>query len=77
MRVDCIFRVKFKKIIIIKAFVDSNPTIKWCPFPGCGMAVRNPNLNTNQNTETDQHGDQNCKEFSSTVDCGSGHYFCW
>ena len=23
----------------IKAFVDSNPNIRWCPHPGCGQAV--------------------------------------
>lgn len=77
----------------LKAFVDSNPSIKWCPFPGCGMAVRNPNFfnketsnsttsNSNNNGQItnnkDHNGDQNtCKEYSNTVDCGNGHYFCW
>ena len=26
----------------IRAFVDQNPNIRWCPSPGCGMAVKNP-----------------------------------
>lgn len=26
----------------IKAFVESNRSIKWCPIPGCGRAVRLP-----------------------------------
>ena len=30
----------------LKAFVDSNPSLKWCPFPGCGMAVRHPSTTT-------------------------------
>ena len=25
----------------IRAFVDSNPEIKWCPYPGCGNAGNN------------------------------------
>jgi len=26
----------------LKAFVDSNPNIRWCPFPGCSQAVHKP-----------------------------------
>ena len=26
----------------LQAFVHSNPNIKWCPYPGCTMAIRNP-----------------------------------
>lgn len=63
----------------LKAFVDSNPTIKWCPFPGCGMAVRNPNLTKEANDgNSEKNNEQNInKENSSTVDCGNGHFFCW
>lgn len=88
----------------LKAFVDSNPSYKWCPFPGCGRAVRDPKLAivTNNVTESEanedvadnlingismdmininlraglnQNGDNS--EYSKSVDCGAGHYFCW
>jgi hypothetical protein len=77
----------------LKAFVDSNPIFKWCPFPGCGMAVRDPNLaneNINDGDEVN-NSDVNIdivknessgtyldnSEYSRAVDCGAGHYFCW
>ncbi len=56
----------------IKAFVDSNPTIKWCPSPGCGMAVRNPRLVAESMTS-----EILAIDYSQSVDCGVGHYFCW
>ncbi|XP_064598005.1 ankyrin repeat and IBR domain-containing protein 1-like [Liolophura sinensis] len=60
----------------IQAFVESNPTIKWCPFPGCGNAVRlpdlegpaSPNILVTPSIPVDT---------SRAVDCGNGHYFCW
>lgn len=61
----------------IKAFVDSNPEIKWCPFPECGMAVRNPCLNLENETDRNQSTSLIKREYSSSVDCGNGHYFCW
>jgi hypothetical protein len=98
----------------LKAFVDSNPSIKWCPYPGCVMAVRDPKLsasnqnslllfdiNNNNNNEKEKkdktghndsisgvdidlidskkdltQSDQN-SDYSRSVDCGAGHYFCW
>lgn len=61
----------------LKAFVDSNPEIKWCPYPECGMAVRNPRLNLeNENYEQNQSAGL-IREYSRSVDCGNGHYFCW
>ncbi|XP_069107789.1 uncharacterized protein [Argopecten irradians] len=56
----------------IKAFVDSNPSIKWCPFPGCGRAVRLPELDGNNQTPRQLPADT-----SRAVDCGNKHYFCW
>ncbi|KAK5648628.1 hypothetical protein RI129_003520 [Pyrocoelia pectoralis] len=57
----------------IKAFVESNRSIKWCPVAGCGRAVRLP--------ETEQHENKNpnkvIPESSHAVDCGNGHFFCW
>ncbi len=56
----------------LKAFVDSNPSIKWCPFPGCGMAVKSPRVGNETTQESEQHN-----ECFKSVDCGNGHYFCW
>ncbi|KAJ8319887.1 hypothetical protein KUTeg_001474 [Tegillarca granosa] len=57
----------------IKAFVESNPNIKWCPFPGCGRAVKLPEIdNSNQAAVKKLPSDT-----SRAVDCGNGHYFCW
>ncbi|CAH0386783.1 unnamed protein product [Bemisia tabaci] len=53
----------------IKAFVESNPTIKWCPMAGCGRAVRLP--------ETEYFQLKQPKKTSHAVDCGNGHFFCW
>ncbi|KAB0801262.1 hypothetical protein PPYR_02047 [Photinus pyralis] len=57
----------------IKAFVESNRSIKWCPIAGCGRAVRLP--------ETEQYESKNpnktVPESSHAVDCGNGHFFCW
>ncbi|XP_059164030.1 ankyrin repeat and IBR domain-containing protein 1-like [Physella acuta] len=59
----------------IKAFVDSNPDMKWCPSPGCGRAVKLPDLELGI-----LQGNKRNKIPSDTsrgVDCGVGHYFCW
>ncbi len=51
----------------IKAFVDSNPNIHWCPRAGCGQAVSlttDPTIPSSPDTEV-------------TVQCGNNHYFCW
>lgn len=98
----------------MKAFVESNPTIKWCPYPGCGMAVKNPRIqnptqngaaepvsdfildglsplsvmNPGQNrlssesssvspTSSSQARSPTSADYSLSVDCGNGHYFCW
>ncbi|KAF5282513.1 hypothetical protein FQA39_LY04920 [Lamprigera yunnana] len=57
----------------IKAFVESNRCIKWCPVAGCGRAVRFP--------ETEQYEIKICNKSipvtSHAVDCGNGHFFCW
>ncbi|KAI4467591.1 rbr family ring finger and ibr domain-containing [Holotrichia oblita] len=57
----------------IKAFVESNKSIKWCPIPGCGRAVRLP--------EAEQTGaviaNKTIPVTSHAVDCGNAHFFCW
>ncbi|XP_039298971.1 uncharacterized protein LOC111051560 isoform X2 [Nilaparvata lugens] len=52
----------------IKAFVETNRSIKWCPMAGCGRAVRLPETEHNRATEM---------RTSHAVDCGNGHFFCW
>lgn len=61
---------------IFQAFVESNPTLKWCPSPGCGRAVRLPSNmlpSLNVSVEASSLGETE----PMTVDCGSGHFFCW
>ncbi|KAL1115064.1 hypothetical protein AAG570_007095, partial [Ranatra chinensis] len=50
----------------IKAFVERNKSIKWCPMAGCGRAVRLPETELSPRLNT-----------SHSVDCGNGHFFCW
>ncbi|XP_046859587.1 ankyrin repeat and IBR domain-containing protein 1-like [Xenia sp. Carnegie-2017] len=58
----------------IKAFVDSNPYLKWCPFPECGKAVQLPE---NQMSAYRMGGGASAETESLTVNCGDEHYFCW
>lgn len=58
----------------IKAFVDSNPNICWCPYPGCNQAIQKPTKPTAVEDvevvpETDVKG--------TMVHCDHNHYFCW
>ncbi|XP_072364797.1 ankyrin repeat and IBR domain-containing protein 1-like [Scyliorhinus torazame] len=57
----------------IKAFVENNPVIRWCPTPGCERAVR---LTCQRLGST---MDQLSFPLLSApaVDCGKGHLFCW
>ncbi|XP_037798012.1 ankyrin repeat and IBR domain-containing protein 1-like isoform X1 [Penaeus monodon] len=60
----------------IQAFVEKNKTIKWCPQPGCGRAVKFPEAEL----ETQPFFFPNTKpppKTSHAVDCGNGHFFCW
>ncbi|XP_075869096.1 ankyrin repeat and IBR domain-containing protein 1-like isoform X2 [Nelusetta ayraudi] len=58
----------------IKAFVENNPLIRWCPQPGCERAVR---------LSTQGPGISSSDPLSfpllqaPAVDCGKGHLFCW
>ncbi|XP_074048930.1 ankyrin repeat and IBR domain-containing protein 1 isoform X2 [Macrotis lagotis] len=58
----------------IKAFVENNPAIKWCPTPGCERAVRL----TKQGSDTSASDSLSFPLLSApAVDCGKGHLFCW
>ncbi|XP_067112017.1 ankyrin repeat and IBR domain-containing protein 1-like isoform X2 [Osmerus mordax] len=54
----------------IKAFVENNPAIRWCPAVRCERAVR-----------LTRPGPGTSDAFpllpSPAVDCGKGHLFCW
>ncbi|XP_033050696.1 ankyrin repeat and IBR domain-containing protein 1 isoform X3 [Trachypithecus francoisi] len=58
----------------IKAFVENNPAIKWCPTPGCDRAVRL----TKQGSNTSGSDTLSFPLLRApAVDCGKGHLFCW
>ncbi|XP_025023932.1 ankyrin repeat and IBR domain-containing protein 1 isoform X2 [Python bivittatus] len=58
----------------IKAFVENNPSIKWCPTPACERAVRL----TRQGSNTSGSETLNFPLLRApAVDCGKGHLFCW
>ncbi|XP_036617790.1 ankyrin repeat and IBR domain-containing protein 1 isoform X2 [Trichosurus vulpecula] len=58
----------------IKAFVENNPAIKWCPTAGCERAVRL----TKQGSDTSGSDSLSFPLPSApAVDCGKGHLFCW
>ncbi|XP_028841127.1 ankyrin repeat and IBR domain-containing protein 1 [Denticeps clupeoides] len=58
----------------IKAFVENNPAIRWCPRAGCERAVR---------LSCQGPGASAANPLSypllqaPAVDCGRGHLFCW
>ncbi|XP_061410534.1 LOW QUALITY PROTEIN: ankyrin repeat and IBR domain-containing protein 1 [Lethenteron reissneri] len=54
----------------IKAFVDTNPSIRWCPVPRCEQAVRLALPSAAGGSAVRAHT-------PTAVDCGSGHTFCW
>ncbi|XP_058503437.1 ankyrin repeat and IBR domain-containing protein 1-like [Solea solea] len=58
----------------IKAFVENNSAIRWCPMAGCERAVR---LNT-QGPGTSTSDPLIFPLLRApAVDCGKGHLFCW
>uniref|UniRef100_A0A672NA62 RBR-type E3 ubiquitin transferase n=1 Tax=Sinocyclocheilus grahami TaxID=75366 RepID=A0A672NA62_SINGR len=56
----------------IKAFVDNNPAIRWCPVARCERAVR---LSRPGPGASDPLSFPLLK--APAVDCGKGHLFCW
>ncbi|XP_071823282.1 ankyrin repeat and IBR domain-containing protein 1-like isoform X2 [Apostichopus japonicus] len=62
----------------IKAFVDSNPNLKWCPKVECGRAVKIPDISSESSSHRGSSSSPNSPPpMSRAVDCGSGHFFCW
>lgn len=56
----------------IKAFVDSNPNLRWCTYPGCTEAIILATPLDDSSIATNQ-----VKEMAKTVHCRNEHYFCW
>ncbi|XP_041932199.1 ankyrin repeat and IBR domain-containing protein 1 isoform X1 [Alosa sapidissima] len=56
----------------IKAFVDNNPAIRWCPVARCERAVR---LTRPSPASSDPLSFPLLR--APAVDCGKGHLFCW
>eukprot|EP00731_Ephydatia_muelleri_P020266 Em0012g1091a len=52
----------------IKAFVEANPHIQWCPYPGCDQAIL---FHPPSAEDSPTH-----KDSSQVVHCGNRHYFC-
>ena len=48
----------------IRAFVESNPNMRWCPHANCHRAVHR--------LDGPEHSPE-----PTTVHCGNEHYFCW
>ncbi|XP_041101384.1 ankyrin repeat and IBR domain-containing protein 1-like isoform X5 [Polyodon spathula] len=58
----------------IKAFVENNPAIRWCPTAGCERAVRL----TRPGTGIAGSDSLNFPLLRApAVDCGKSHLFCW
>ncbi|XP_049336170.1 ankyrin repeat and IBR domain-containing protein 1 [Astyanax mexicanus] len=58
----------------IKAFVENNPAIRWCPRAGCDRAVRL----AGQGPGASASDPLNFPLLQApAVDCGKGHLFCW
>ncbi|XP_061919463.1 ankyrin repeat and IBR domain-containing protein 1-like isoform X2 [Entelurus aequoreus] len=58
----------------IKAFVENNPAIRWCPEAGCERAVRLKTYGPGAST-SDSLSFPLLR--APAVDCGKGHLFCW
>uniref|UniRef100_A0A8C4YZ13 RBR-type E3 ubiquitin transferase n=1 Tax=Gadus morhua TaxID=8049 RepID=A0A8C4YZ13_GADMO len=58
----------------IKAFVENNPAIRWCPRAGCERAVR---LNSQETRGSSANPLSFALLRAPAVDCGKAHLFCW
>ena len=54
--------------------MDSNPNLKWCPFPQCDNAVQLPE---HPSGEYFVGAGALSETAPLIVDCGNEHYFCW
>ena len=52
----------------LQQFVSEYRAVKWCPRPGCGLAVGTPEQKSSERKE---------KKAGLNAWCGKGHAFCW
>ena len=57
-------------LAISQAFVDTNPDLRWCPYPNCGRAIR-----VSSRSSSKAHVTKESR--AKSVDCGMGHFCCW
>lgn len=57
--------------------MESNPSMKWCPSPGCARAVKVPKIEKIDDEILAISFSAPPPTVSHAVDCGNGHYFCW
>ena len=59
--------------------MESNPNLKWCPYPGCTRVVRRPSSSSSDALigVAAAFNPENDEDVCKAVDCGNGHYFCW
>ena len=67
--------------VFCKAFVESNPQLQWCPFPGCGRVVQYP-IQRSVVSDSSMAAALVTRPATDVctwraVDCGDGHQFCW
>ncbi|XP_054168211.1 ankyrin repeat and IBR domain-containing protein 1-like [Oppia nitens] len=63
----------------IEVFIENNQSIQWCPYPVCNKAVYLPESKTKVNSEHSYilANMPPLLPVSHSVECGSGHNFCW
>lgn len=54
-------RKKFNDTLVA-SFVENNPLVRWCPGPGCGLAILLRDIQSERN---------------ESIKCKCGHYFCF
>ncbi|CAG2170475.1 unnamed protein product [Oppiella nova] len=63
----------------IESFIESNPTIQWCPHPACDKAVLLPESKSHPNSDQSYvlANMPALLPVSHAVECTDGHNFCW
>jgi len=58
--------------------VAGNPQLVWCPHPGCGSAIQNPQRDRSESISSAASSHSRSQQYQSfTAHCSNGHAFCW